>query len=47
MVIYSADLFDEATITRLIGHFQTLLESIVTNPEQRIANLQYLSAQER
>ncbi|MEG4348502.1 amino acid adenylation domain-containing protein [Microcoleus sp. LAD1_D3] len=47
MVIYSADLFDEATIIRLIGHFQTLLERIVTNPEQRIANLQYLSAQER
>ncbi|MEG4340358.1 amino acid adenylation domain-containing protein [Microcoleus sp. D3_18_C2] len=47
MVIYSADLFDEATITRLIGHFQTLLESIVRNPEQRIANLEYLSAQER
>ncbi|MEG4218080.1 amino acid adenylation domain-containing protein [Microcoleus sp. Pol14C6] len=47
MVIYSADLFDEATIARLIGHFQTLLESIVANPEERIANLQYLSAQER
>ncbi|MEP6518172.1 amino acid adenylation domain-containing protein [Microcoleus vaginatus] len=47
MVIYSADLFDEATITRLIGHFQALLESIVTNPQQRIANLQYLSAKER
>jgi len=47
MVIYSADLFDEATISRLIGHFQTLLESIVTNPEQRLANLQYLSAKER
>ena len=47
MVIYSADLFDEATISRMLGHFQTLLESIVANPEQRIANLQYLSAQER
>ncbi|MEG5000413.1 amino acid adenylation domain-containing protein [Microcoleus sp. B4-D4] len=47
MVIYSADLFDEATIARLIGHFQTLLESIVANPEQRIGNLQYLSAKER
>ena len=47
MVIYSADLFDEATITRMIEHFQTLLERIVTNPEQRIANLQYLSAKER
>ncbi|WP_373536610.1 amino acid adenylation domain-containing protein [Microcoleus sp.] len=47
MVIYSADLFDEATITRMLCHFKTLLESIVTNPEQRIANLQYLSAKER
>ncbi|MEP6489024.1 amino acid adenylation domain-containing protein [Microcoleus vaginatus GB2-A3] len=47
MVIYSADLFDEATITRMLGHFQTLLESIVANPEQRIANLQYLSDKER
>ncbi|MEG4085165.1 amino acid adenylation domain-containing protein [Microcoleus sp. POL10_C6] len=47
MVIYSADLFDEATICRMLGHFQTLLESIVANPEQRIANLQYLSDKER
>ena len=47
MVIYSADLFDEATISRMLCHFQTLLESIVANPEERIANLQYLSAKER
>jgi amino acid adenylation domain-containing protein len=47
MMIYSADLFDEATISRMIAHFQTLLESIVSNPEERIANLQYMSQQER
>ena len=47
MMIYSADLFDEATISRMIGHFQTLLESIVANPEERIAHLQYMSEQER
>ncbi|WP_293128194.1 non-ribosomal peptide synthetase [Microcoleus sp. bin38.metabat.b11b12b14.051] len=47
MMIYSADLFDEATISRMIGHFQTLLESIVVNPEERIAYLQYMSEQER
>ena len=47
MVIYSADLFDETTISRMRAHFQTLLESIVANPEQRIANLPYLSEQER
>jgi non-ribosomal peptide synthetase component F len=32
-VIYSTDLFDAATITRMLGHFQTLLEGIVANPE--------------
>lgn len=45
-MIYSADLFDEATISRIIGHFQTLLESIVANPEERIAHLQYVSQQQ-
>ncbi|MBD2294779.1 amino acid adenylation domain-containing protein [Anabaena sphaerica FACHB-251] len=46
-VIYSTDLFDDATITRMLGHFQTLLEGIVTNPEQRIAQLSLLSESER
>jgi amino acid adenylation domain-containing protein len=45
-VIYSTDLFDEATITRMLGHFQTLLEGIVANPEQRIAQLPLLSEYE-
>jgi amino acid adenylation domain-containing protein len=46
-VVYSTDLFDEATISRMLGHFQNLLESIVANPEQRIADLQILSEAER
>lgn len=45
-VIYSTDLFDDATITRMLGHFQILLEGIVTNPEQKIAQLPLLSASE-
>jgi non-ribosomal peptide synthetase component F len=45
-VVYSTDLFDEATITRMLGHFQTLLEGIVANPEQRIADLALLSEAE-
>jgi amino acid adenylation domain-containing protein len=45
-VIYSTDLFDDATITRMLGHFQILLEGIVANPEQRIANLPLLSESE-
>ncbi|WP_414568457.1 amino acid adenylation domain-containing protein [Nostoc sp. CCY 9925] len=42
-VIYSTDLFDDATITRMFGHFQTLLKGIVANPEQRIAQLPLLN----
>ncbi|MHC5762852.1 amino acid adenylation domain-containing protein [Nostoc sp.] len=45
-VIYSTDLFDDATITRMLGHFQILLEGIVANPEDRIASLPLLSESE-
>ncbi|MHC5738118.1 non-ribosomal peptide synthetase [Nostoc sp.] len=46
-MVYSTDLFDDETITRMLGHFQTLLESIVANPEQRISDLSLLTVQER
>ncbi|MHC5755327.1 MAG: non-ribosomal peptide synthetase [Nostoc sp.] len=46
-MVYSTDLFDDKTITRMLGHFQTLLESIVANPEQRISALSLLTVQER
>ncbi|MEW6495759.1 MAG: amino acid adenylation domain-containing protein, partial [Cyanobacteriota bacterium] len=45
-VVYSTDLFDSATINRMLGHFQILLEGIVANPEQRIADLTLLSESE-
>ncbi|MEH2296968.1 amino acid adenylation domain-containing protein [Nostoc sp.] len=45
-VIYSTDLFDDATITRMLGHFQILLSGIVADPEQRIAQLPLLSESE-
>ncbi|WP_292877327.1 non-ribosomal peptide synthetase/type I polyketide synthase [Nostoc sp. NMS1] len=44
---YSTDLFDAATIERLLGHFQTLLKVIVAHPQQRISELPLLSASER
>jgi aspartate racemase len=43
----NADLFDEDTITRLLGHFETLLESIVTNPRQRLSAFPLLTDAER
>ncbi|MUH00256.1 amino acid adenylation domain-containing protein [Scytonema sp. UIC 10036] len=46
-VIYSTDLFEDATISRMLGHFQILLENIVGNPEQRIAEIPLLSEAEK
>nr|UBH04475.1 NosC [Desmonostoc muscorum CCALA 125] len=40
---YSTDLFDGSTIERMSGHFVTLLESIVANPEQQISQLPLLT----
>jgi len=45
--IYAADLFAPATIERMIGHFQTLLAGIVTNPNQPVAGLPLLTEAER
>ena len=44
-MVYSTDLFEPATITRMLEDFQTLLSGIVANPDQRIANLPLLNAQ--
>jgi non-ribosomal peptide synthetase component F len=46
-VQYSTDLFDRATITRMLGHLQTLLEGIAANPEQRLWSLPLLTAAEK
>jgi len=44
---YNTDLFEAATIKRMVGHFQTLLESIVVNPDQRLSDLSILTETER
>ncbi|MCG6136127.1 MAG: amino acid adenylation domain-containing protein [Nostoc sp. LLA-1] len=44
---YSTDLFNADTINRMIGHFTTLLESIVHNPEQTLINLPILTLAEQ
>lgn len=44
---YNTDLFDSATIMRTIGHLQTLLESIVANPDRPISELSFLTDIER
>jgi len=44
---YNADLFDAATMQRMLGHFQALLESIVSNPFQSVSALPILTPAER
>jgi hypothetical protein len=38
-VEYNTDLFDVATIERLMGHYANLLASVVADPQQRLAEL--------
>jgi amino acid adenylation domain-containing protein/non-ribosomal peptide synthase protein (TIGR01720 family) len=47
MLQYNTDLFDAATIERLAGHLQTLLESIVSNPGQPVSELDIMKDVER
>jgi len=44
---YQTDLFDAETIARMAGHFETLLEAAVTNPERRLSELPILTPAER
>lgn len=44
---YNTDLFNANTIARMLGHFQTLLESIAANPERKISELPLLTFTER
>ena len=44
---YATDLFEQAMIERLVGHFRTLLEEIVADPERRVSEFDLLSKAER
>ncbi|HEU4595055.1 MAG TPA: amino acid adenylation domain-containing protein, partial [Pyrinomonadaceae bacterium] len=45
--IYNTDLFDDSTIKRMAGHFQTLLSSIAARPEAKLGELEMLTEVER
>jgi amino acid adenylation domain-containing protein len=46
-VEYNTNLFDQTTITRMLGHFHTLLEGIIADQEQCLADLPLLTAAEK
>jgi amino acid adenylation domain-containing protein len=44
---YSADLFDEQSIGRMLGHYLRLLECAAADPRRRLSDLELLTADER
>jgi len=45
--IYSTELFETATIRRMLGHYHALLEGIVSDPDQRVSKLPLMAERER
>jgi amino acid adenylation domain-containing protein len=46
-LFYSTDLFDEATVERLIEHYRKFLEEAVANPDRRVPEIEFLTEDER
>jgi amino acid adenylation domain-containing protein len=44
---YNTDLFDAATIRRMVSHYRTLLEGVVANPTRRLSDLPLITQAER
>ncbi len=45
--IYNSDLFERATVERMLRHYRNLLEAVVAHPETRISDLPLLTDAER
>jgi amino acid adenylation domain-containing protein len=44
---YNSDLFDRTTATRVLAHYEQLLQGVVANPAQLISELPLITSQER
>jgi amino acid adenylation domain-containing protein len=44
---YNTDLFDAATMTRLLGHYEQLLQNVASSDETKLGDLQILTGAER
>ncbi|WP_406278246.1 amino acid adenylation domain-containing protein [Embleya sp. NBC_00896] len=47
MIVYTTDLFEEATMVRLAGHFETLLATVTADPDTRLSATNMLTPAER
>ena len=46
-LVYNTEIFDEATIARMAGHFKTLLKNILVNPDLPVSTIAILDERER
>src|SRR5215475_5511103 len=44
---YNSDLFDDATIRRMLGHFENLIRVLVDDPDRRVSDFPLLTEAER
>ncbi|MGA8101370.1 MAG: condensation domain-containing protein, partial [Candidatus Acidiferrales bacterium] len=47
LLTYNPDIFEESTLRRMVDHWQTLLTQVVARPDDRIAELEILTDDER
>ncbi|BAY50143.1 amino acid adenylation domain-containing protein (plasmid) [Scytonema sp. HK-05] len=45
--IYDSQRFESASVTRMVGHFQALLQGLVADPDQKLSHIPLLSATEQ
>ena len=46
-LFYSTDLFEEATVDRLLAHYRRFLEEVVSNPDQCVPEVEFLTENEQ
>ena len=46
-MVYNADVFDQVTMTAMLGRFVVLLEAVVANPDRHVSGLPLLTADQR
>ena len=46
-MVYNTDLFDATTMARMLKHFQTVLQGVAANPQQRLGDLPLLTTSEQ
>jgi natural product biosynthesis luciferase-like monooxygenase protein len=44
---YNTDIFDAATIERMAGHYRTLVDAVLADPERPVGSLELLTEEER